>query len=97
MTVILKGLPGLSTRELIEAVQETLGPDVEIRTGHGGIVLPELAAYTILGAYLSATGAVAPPRVPVPEEPLPAAQPDRAPAGKTTKRGATRQKVGESS
>jgi hypothetical protein len=60
MTVVLRDVPGLTPRELIEAAQDVSDPDESIVTGYGGIVVSERLALRFLRAYLTATGAVTP-------------------------------------
>jgi hypothetical protein len=93
MTVILREIPGLAERELIDAVHDIVGPDVTIDTGYGGIVVSEAVALRFLAAYLDATSAVdatvtdqAEGAVQAePEKPQPPAQRPRA-GGPTRKR-----------
>lgn len=64
--IIIKGVPGLTERELLDALID-LDPDVQ--TGHGGFVIDEATAAAFLDAYLRAVGDDSP----VPVEPAPAA------------------------
>ncbi len=100
MTVVLRQIPGLSLRELVEAVRDIAGPDVPIETGYGGIVVDESLALRFLGAYLAATGEVE-QRTPEAEQVAVAAQTDQEqpppPAPKPTRAGGTtrKKKAGE--
>lgn len=82
MTVILKDIPGVSVREMIDALQD-IRPGQPITTGHGGFVVDEETAMEFLRAYLIAMGRLA---VPVVEPPAPPAPPaPRRPAKRGTK------------
>lgn len=92
MTIIIKDVPGLTDREVLEVLMDiTTSP---IATGHGGFVVDEDIAEQFLTAYLIVAGK-RPPRatVPVvetvendaPTEPVPA---------RTTARRAGRRKEG---
>lgn len=58
MTVVLRDIPGLDLRELVEAIRDIAGTDVPIETGYGGVVVDESLAVRFLGDYLAATGEV---------------------------------------
>lgn len=57
MTIIIKDVPGLTTRETIEALTDIMDPrDRPIQTGHGGFMVDEDVAERFLSSYLIATG-----------------------------------------
>lgn len=57
MTIIIKDVPGLTTREILEALADITDPtDQQITTGHGGFVVDEDVAERFLSAYLIAAG-----------------------------------------
>ena len=53
--IIIKDVPGLTTKELIEELRPLAG-DSGITTGYGGIVVDEDTAARFLDAYLIAAG-----------------------------------------
>lgn len=53
MTIIIKDVPGLTTRELLDALMDITG---SVITGHGGFVVDENVAEQFLSAYLIASG-----------------------------------------
>lgn len=53
MTIIIKDVPGLTTRELLDALMDITG---SVTTGHGGFVVEEEVAEQFLSAYLIASG-----------------------------------------
>lgn len=69
MTVIISDVPGVSAREVLDALAD-INPGAKVTTGNGGFVVDELTAYEFLAAYLISTG-VLPAR--------PAPQPDPVP------------------
>lgn len=56
MTIIIKDVPGLTTREVLEALADIDPIDQPIVTGHGGFVVDEDTAERFLLAYLIASG-----------------------------------------
>jgi hypothetical protein len=62
--IIIKNVPGLTNRELLDAL---LDLDPEVQTGHGGFVVSETVAAAFLTAYLHAASDDTP--VPVSPEP----------------------------
>lgn len=58
MTVVLREIPGLDLRELVQAIRDIAGTDVPIETGYGGVVVDESLAWRFLRDYLVATGEV---------------------------------------
>lgn len=55
--IIIKDVPGLTTREILEALIDITDPtDPPIATGHGGFVVDEDTAERFLSAYLIAAG-----------------------------------------
>jgi hypothetical protein len=55
--IIIKDVPGLSHREVIDALLDLTDPnDPTIVTGHGGFVVDENVAERFLSAYLIAAG-----------------------------------------
>ena len=74
--IIIKDVPGLDIRELLDALLDITPPGQDITTGHGGFVVDEDTAEQFLSAYLIAAGSML-------------AGP---PARPTTRRGAERRK-----
>lgn len=57
MTIIIREVPGLTLREVLEAITDITDPDDQpISTGHGGVVVDEETAERFLSAYLVAAG-----------------------------------------
>jgi hypothetical protein len=55
--IIIKDVPGLTNREILEALIDITDPDdPPIATGHGGFVVDEDTAERFLSAYLIAAG-----------------------------------------
>lgn len=70
--IILKGVPGLTTRETLQELIEISGDHVT--TGYGGLVVDEKTAYEFLRTYLTMLGELGQPNPepnpePEPEEP----------------------------
>jgi hypothetical protein len=59
MTIIIKDMPGLSERDLLEGLTavSNLEDGSDVQTGSGGFVVPPDVAYRFLGLYLSVTDA----------------------------------------
>lgn len=69
--IVIKDVPGLSHRELLEALTDVSDPsDPTIVTGHGGFVVTEDLADRFLSVYLVAVG-----KRPVPTPPIPVSMP----------------------
>lgn len=85
MTVIIKDVPGVGTRDVLDALHD-ISPNRPIQTGHGGFVVDEETALEFLSAYLRAMGRLAP------IEPEPAASAPaeefELPKRRTTRKGA---------
>lgn len=65
MTIIVKAVPGLTDRELIEALGV---PARRLRSEHGGFAVDERTALRFLAAYVAAADQIAnptPPPLPV--------------------------------
>jgi hypothetical protein len=55
--IVIKDVPGLTPREVLDALLDLTDPtDPPIVTGHGGFVVAENLAERFLSAYLIATG-----------------------------------------
>lgn len=50
--IVLKDIPGITTKELINTISSYGAADEEITTGHGGVVVSERLAYRFLRDYL---------------------------------------------
>lgn len=87
--IIIKDVPGLDTRELLDALLDITPPGQDITTGHGGFVVDEDTAEQFLSAYLIAAGKRPAPTTSA--EPA-STEPAGPPARPTTRRGAGRRK-----
>jgi hypothetical protein len=54
--IVIKDVPGLTPREVLEALLDITGPAASVATGHGGFVVDEDVAERFLSAYLIAIG-----------------------------------------
>lgn len=63
MTIIVKAVPGLTDRELIEALGV---PARQLRCEHGGFAVDERTALRFLTAYVAAADQIANPTPPPP-------------------------------
>lgn len=52
MTVILRGVPGLTARELLDALVDVAGAD-QVVTSNGGFAVTEQTAHRFLTTYLN--------------------------------------------
>jgi len=95
--IIIKDIPGLTTRETLEALLDMNDPnDPPVVTGHGGFVVNEDLAERFLAAYLIAAGKRPAPTM-VTTEPAPTVIDDEPtgpiPARTTTRRAGKRKEV----
>jgi len=97
MTVILKDIPGVTVRELLDTLHD-IRSDRPVQTGHGGFVVDEETALEFLQAYLVVTGKreplAAPESEPEPEPVADSGQPT-ADGRQTAKRRATKKGAGQ--
>jgi len=89
--IVIKDVPGLSPREILEALTDITGPnDPPIATGHGGFVVDEDIAERFLSAYLIAAGRRPAPIVVTAVDSTPS---EPEPARTTTRRAGKRKEV----
>jgi len=85
--IILKDMPGLTTRDLLDLLGD-ISPGAKHVTGHGGFVVSERTAYEVLRAYLMVTGEIQEPTPePEPEPDVVVEEPRRRNTRRTTKGG----------
>lgn len=85
--IIIKEVPGLTTREVLEALMDITDPnDPKIVTGYGGFVVDEGTAERFLSAYLIAAGKLPAPVVAIAGNDAPTDPPARTPVRRAGRR-----------